>query len=601
MSSVCSAAKLTLDSTFVTCGRSSIELLIPFRVYHPSTVTNLMRLSPEANTVDHVITPHHLVHQAAPPMSSVYSGYPSAQPNFYPAVSTSPPTQPWVTSLRPDSPASPHHQFYFDAYPYTEAYHVPPLESSIDVQRLIMPSSDHPQRPLSAGLATQPSRSGLLDMPYGLPYPEHADTLKFSPTLPSDQIHAVHNLTQTLDAGMAGDDRASRISRHLRMTSRHRSVSPPRARQSLIVATQEPTPLAKQVPSQLSPDPATDLIQQSPSTPLSQHDPIAPKQTSTPLLSPRPINSPGRSYFDTRSDHGQIDRSSSSQRSPQVEELERIVSEPENPSTLSGTARQADSADNSQTKAGPQILEKQLEARIDKTLPRPPASISSTMARGLPGAAFGDSTLDSTAIHSAVSCAESAHQDKPPIIDAGGLTLLERRLGRPAAYEIFTAPSSTPSPPPLSHGVDLSKPGINTSPRERGTKFERQPKPSPEDKRLQAEARVTAWLHEDLGPEKNANSPALHEPRSITVDKAVQPLQKSSVSTGIPGDPTASRPSAIPKPTQDAAAALKSKPHVAISSGLVSLDWRTLDRVRLIGTSDLGFIDTNHRSSIEPS
>lgn len=260
MSSACSAQILTLDSTFVTCGRSSIELLIPFRVFHPSTVTDFMRLSLEVNTADHVIPPQHLAHQAAPPMSPMYSGYPLAQPNFYAAVSTSPPMQPWITSLRPDSPASPHHQFYFDAYPDTEAYHVPPLESSIDVQRLIMPSSGHPQRPLSAGPATQPSRSGLIGMPYALPYPEHADALKFSAALPSDQIRTVHDLAQTLDAGMAGDDRASRISRHLRMTSRHRSVSPPRARQSLIVAVQEPTPLAKQVSSQLSPDLANDLI-----------------------------------------------------------------------------------------------------------------------------------------------------------------------------------------------------------------------------------------------------------------------------------------------------------------------------------------------------
>lgn len=556
-------------------------MFIPLQVYHPTAIPDFVPipsaapLSPPTSPVRASGPTYPSQYHPAPPTLSAYNGYAPGEQRGYATDAFTPHVLPRAMSSPPRA-FSPQHQFYFDAYSNVQQQYTP--ASGIPVRGLIMaPVFEAPPRPLSAGS----SQLSLLDMPYALPYPEYSNATPLAPGLISsqpDQTPPQQNAASE-STEVIVDDRASRISRHLRLTSRHRSVSPPRVRRSLVVTGIGVIPSrAPPQPTSLSSVDTTIPEQHLPQTPMSLANDAQPNLTSPPLLSPRPMNSPGRSYFDTSgSENGNIDRSGSGQRSPRVEELERIVLEQENQSTVASSSTPEPDFKLSS-------LEKRLEAQVcvDKTLPRPPQpSGRSTVARGLPAAAFADSTIDSAVVPSADSQAKLTVRDHERSADTGGLTLLERRLGRPAAYDIFQNQSVPASETVTYRGpaASASNSIVPSQNHKDQARVSKRPKPSPDDKRIRAKARVTAWLNEDPERHENRSPDNLKKAVGVNVLNAIQvQISPSSVAPGVHSE------SLLPKDdtSSDHAshALLKSKPHAAISSGLSTLDWRTLERVR---------------------
>ncbi|KAH9948610.1 hypothetical protein B0H21DRAFT_733269 [Amylocystis lapponica] len=145
-------------------------------------------------------------------------------------------------------PPQPYHSF--SPPPLSHQYYYPP---PVVTQPLVSPWSP-PPRPSSA--EPLPSQS-LFDLPAGLP--------SSSVTQPLIPLSTDNQPAAEREEGKGG--RASRISMHLRMSSRHRSTSPPAHRYS--VPSSEPPPAA--APSQLLPG---------------------------SVVSPRPMLSPKRSFSD---------------------------------------------------------------------------------------------------------------------------------------------------------------------------------------------------------------------------------------------------------------------------------------------------------------
>jgi hypothetical protein len=513
-------------------------------------------------------------HLISPPIHSAYSGYPRPTGDYDvpPFLTGDMPAPHWSSEPSPP-PASPLHQFFFDAYSETRPQISPWTAPS--AVALIEPPPPIPHRPLSAGPST--SQSSLLEMPYVLPYPENSTVLTRAP--PPDQVITLNDEPPGVELV---DDRASRISRHLRLTSRHRSVSPPRARRSLVVAGSSP--------SRLSPRASAELpTSTSPITP-SKIDPFSINQVhhAPPLLSPRPrVVSSGASHFDSHSDDGKLDHSGSGQRSPQVTELERIVGDqteaPQHPITSAGAE---DHTANPTTK--PTGSHENDPTHINKTLPRvpssqPPTATYSTAARGLPAAAFGASTVDSTMVTLTPSVLQSHLQEHVP----SGLTLLERRLGRPAAYEIFSETHDRGTGPTgrmLPKNYDPPAASRNL-PRKPQTQEARPAKAHPEDRRLESGARVTAWLqrgetiHTDdrLVPHNAERNQSAKEKtlRPSNISPLIEGLVDSLVVESTAAPPAFAEDFSIPP-------GLKAQAQVAITSGTSQLDWRTLNRVRIV-------------------
>lgn len=549
------------------------------QIYHPSAVPEILRI-PSMNYMEPTgVAPHDPAplpppeHLTIPPISPTYSGYPIEHydaPMFY--AEDTPLALQWSLATSPP-PVSPQHQFYFDAYSETDPQF--PTWERPSAEALIEPPPSVPPRPLSAGPPI--SQSALLEMPYALPYPEGSTFFNDAPPL-----HQMGTLNNEPPARVESvDDRASRISRHLRLTSRHRSVSPPRARRSSIVPGFSPGRPPPRAQSDLV-EPAAEMCPVTPSasdSPSGDQAPLTP-----PLFSPRPRVTSGSSYIDSHSDDGKIDRSGTVQRSPQVVELERIVVQQTestgdaiipavvedlnvNPATLHGA-----SADD-----GP--------ALINKTLPKAPSSQLptakySTAARGLPAAAFGESTVDSTIAASTAlpPTLKPQSQKHAP----SGLSLLERRLGRPAAYDIFSEHNNrvtgtmgyTMSP----KNSDTSIPARN-QPRKGKTQNARPVKSNLKDRRLDSDARVTAWLRQDEGARKDDETTYPDAERSQSASERMSNL--GAVTGGAAESPRMTVPPGLTRDTPTPPG-FKAGPRVAVSSGVSQLDWRTLNRVSVV-------------------
>jgi len=513
--------------------------------------------------------PEHLI---SPPINPTYSGYPGHYDVLPFPTGDIPPAPHWTSEPSPP-PASPQHQFFFNAYSDTQSQLSPWTGPS--AMALIEPPPPVPHRPLSAGPST--SQSALLEMPYALPYPEDSTVLTRAP--PPDQVITLND--EPPPGVELVDDRASRISRHLRLTSRHRSVSPPRARRSLIAAGSSPSRL----PPRASAEPPAST---SPITP-SEIDPFSSNRVhhAPPLLSPRPrVVSSGASHFDSHSDDGKLDRSGSGQQSPQVTELERIVVEQteasQHPITSAGAG---DHTANPATK--PTGSHENDPTHMNKTLPRVPSSqpltaTYSTAARGLPAAAFGASTVDSTIVTLTPSALQSHLQEHVP----SGLTLLERRLGRPAAYEIFSEihdRGTDPTGRMLPKNCDPPAAARNL-PRKPKTQEARPAKARPEDRRLESGARVTAWLQRGEAIHTDDKLiPHNVERNQSAKEKTLRPSNISPLIEGAVDPPVVESTATPPAFAEDLSIpqGLKTQPQVAVSSGTSQLDWRTLNRVRI--------------------
>ena len=546
--------------------RPAIEIHIPLQIYHRSAVPEILRV-PSVHYMEptgippldpSLLPPEHHI----PPM---YSGYFAGNDDV--------PASQWAPALSPP-PASPQHQFYFDAY--SETQFQPSPWAGPSAVALIEPPPPIPPRPLSAGPSI--SRPALLEMPYILPYPENSTFL--TPAPPLDRLITLNN--EPPPRVELIDDRASRISRHLRLTSRHRSVSPPRAR-SLIAPGSSPSHLL----SHGQPEPAEPFPSTSPITPSGPgSSPENQIRYSPPLLSPRPRVSSGASYFESHSDDGKIDRSGSGQRSPQVVELERIAVEQTEPPPHPTVSAEMEDYSANQANKRPAPCEDELTP-VNKTLPRVPTSQFptarySTAARGLPAAAFGESTVDSTIISSATPTPATLKLPEREHVPSG-LTLLEMRLRRPAAYEIFSEPSNEVVdpveriiPPEDSH-PSVAKSNL---PRKAKKQDPRPVKSKPEGRRLESEARVAAWLQRDeVIPEDD--QPTHYIAGRNQSDKTVRASGRGNVAESHAFKPT----NAPPVSTEDAPSTplgLKAQPQVAINSSLSQLDWRTLDRVGIV-------------------
>ncbi|KAG5341958.1 hypothetical protein C0989_006470 [Termitomyces sp. Mn162] len=163
-------------------------------------------------------------------------------------------------------------------------------------------------------------------------------------------------------------ERAPKVTQNLRMSSRHRSVSPQSHRFPLLrppsAATRVPPPALPSWAEQLNPD---QLTQSSPSASLSQPTVFLPAASGEPLVhSPRPLLSPKRS----------IDNLSKSDR---VEELERMAEEVEKItvnflSDLPPTTFEAHDLEPILTSANPVQMQGSpvTESDMHKTFPVPP-------------------------------------------------------------------------------------------------------------------------------------------------------------------------------------------------------------------------------------
>lgn len=563
--------------------RPDLEIFLPIRVIHPSAVTpDLLASIPPALSGDSVSSPP--IPTPSPPLQHPeeyqYSNIPPE--NVHGALidpmhyHSSSPT-PWEIQMQPIQqgppphspwPHSPQHQFFFDdAVPqigYQDAY------LSSYVSGLISPPLPPPPRPLSA----DPYYSATS----GYPAITH-------PQPPSDPVSMDQNHFTGLPVfepravppdNPLAEDRASRISRHLRRTSRHRSLSP-HGRPSLLRLDTLPPPVMEY--TNISPH---------------QQDDVLENNQSPPVLSPRPIPSPQRSYFDEQ--EGMDLRAGNSGQSPRVQELERIVSSYEGQSAE--TSGMLVSSPKEET---PFVVP---PPRIDKTLPRapsPPALPSTSTNKttdplknqarvveeqhALPAAAFGDfSTIaTSAALSSAVS--DNPHyspllefDSSPTTIRAdaaaaqpSGLTLLERRLRLPAAYEIFDqGREDTPS----RSNETLSSTAVESV----------YPKP------VEEKTPVPAELATQLGPSdrtarrkrfSNGNGrklAAVEEEKNARVSAWVYQEAQKPLEVLKPASPTTDQQTL---PEEEMSPALKAPASVAISHGVSKLDWTTLKRVGL--------------------
>ena len=550
---------------------------------HPSAVTPALLASiPAALSGDGSTSPPPVASsppfQNANPYEYRNVSPPNAGPAFGgPSSYQQPSPAPWELQMQPlqpypASPYSPQHQFFFDdRSPQIEYQN--PYPSSY-ASGLMSPPLPPPPRPLSAG----PYPLATSAIP-AITYPQEPQQEFF----PTNQNHftglpAFEGQAIPPDNPLA-EDRASRISRHLRRSSRHRSLSPPRGRPSLLRLDAIPAP----------------IMEYSNIAPQRQN---LPDNSQPPLLSPRPGPSPQTSYFDEQ--EGASRSPGGSGQSPRVQELERIVSSFEEDKNVADPGL-----------AGVPVVKAATESavvspRLDKTLPRAPSpallphittlkdpgrsgdqSHPEEEHHALPAAALGDSsTIDTSAALSSEVSDTSKYAGvlefdsspttlKAPIGAAqpSGLTLLERRLRLPAAYEIFnqatedaprtsnetvsstavgsssatTAKQSTSKPSPAVDATTLPAPRERTTRRKRSSNGNDRELAAVEEEK---NARVSAWVHQET-----------QKPSEVVESAPTSGNQQAELQ-------------------EDPPVALKVAASTAVSHGASDLDWTTLKRVR---------------------
>ncbi|KZT02549.1 uncharacterized protein LAESUDRAFT_762682 [Laetiporus sulphureus 93-53] len=247
--------------------------------------------APSSPRVGRPLSPYPYSPPISPPPDP-YTGYDQAWPP--PLIPASPLYH--AFSPPPMSPPLPYQYYYYNPMPHS----------------LVTPYAPPPRPSSTEPVPSQPF--------HGLPPPLPPVPLQ----QPLSLLHGSSSYVAQREEGKG--ERASRISLHLRMSSRHRSVSPPAHRYS-IPAASEPEPHALQhltPPSAAIPIPGALTSPYTKGSPvssagtrhLSPSMPTSPVRSQGSVRSPRPILSPKHSFSDDPSMHG-----------TQVEQLERIAAE----------------------------------------------------------------------------------------------------------------------------------------------------------------------------------------------------------------------------------------------------------------------------------
>jgi hypothetical protein len=334
-----------------------LSLEIPVQIVHPAALPEPEQPYPY---------PHPYT-TPSPPMLALYADPVSPAPYIYPPLPLSPmpttyidhnadPTHVWPPSPFPNPHPlpNPHH-----LQPYQYPYSTPPLDPC---QQYYFPSPPpllrsttlplHPSsgRPLSAGPDTNvESSDNFHDYPrYPNPTPG-SGTPQYLPSLAFD--------TRTGEPEEGKGRRAERVTRHLRQSSRHRSVSPLSHRFPVPAPI---TGMARLRNLPLPPIGARNLITSVPNPPnnaLSVPDTHFP--SAADVYSPRPVLSPKHSFSVDPVTHNSVGKSE------RVEALERMAAEV-------GQKTQDLSTGDIPNSSGIDDDGADTDADINKTLPPPP-------------------------------------------------------------------------------------------------------------------------------------------------------------------------------------------------------------------------------------
>ncbi|KAI9067691.1 hypothetical protein FKP32DRAFT_1609263 [Trametes sanguinea] len=308
-------------------GSKDVRLDLPVIILHPSVAPDYPPYDMYAIPAElpAVYDPSPMFYQ--PPISPApYLDRPMS-PYAYPMPPMSPPIAPYVDQGQvwlPQPSLSPIPHSAYAPTPYYGQMAPSPMP--------VAPFANPPPRPSSAEpIPSQP----LYNLPSGLP-----PVIVPPPLLP---MPTGGNQAGVREEGKG--ERASRISHHLRMSSRHRSASPPAHRYHVPDPAPAPPPavtLAAVPPVQyVSPGSSPDT-RRHPGTTLS----LSPLHTDGEVVSPRPMLSPKRSF--TNDPFDQV---------TQVENLERLAAQ-----EASGQVAIA---------SGPVPSDGSVEV-TEKTLPKPP-------------------------------------------------------------------------------------------------------------------------------------------------------------------------------------------------------------------------------------
>lgn len=287
-----------------------IQLNLPVAILHHSVIPDLPLPDP------HMQLPQHLD-------MSLFD--PSPAPLYFSAAAPLPFMD---RPLSPLSPMSPTHHLNrpLSPYSYPGPTISPPPVPYADQRVLWSPSVVPHYQPPNLLAVTTPDHgvSSMTHIPLytSSPRPGSAEPLRSQPLYDFlyDGYTSRHQPLISLPAGSNAaaeriegkGERASRITQHLRMSSRNRSASPPSHHYAM---TPMPNPHSRFAAAASSTTPRSTHSQLVPATsPLAETSPDSqPKLSVSPLLSPRPMPSPKHSL--------------TTQQSAQVATLERIVAE----------------------------------------------------------------------------------------------------------------------------------------------------------------------------------------------------------------------------------------------------------------------------------
>lgn len=250
-------------------GSKDIYMELPVTIVHPDVL-------PPEPVLGHYgsppFLPYGILEPISPPMSTVPYPERAQSPYAYPALPTSP-VPPFMQPLPNSVWYPPHPSQTPMPYPYVASPVIDPQQPYFYPPPPMFPpiTAAVPPRPSSAEpVPSQP----LYNLPSGLP---SAAVTQPPPLPPLNVVARTHPAAVEADIdGQEGKgERASRVSRHLRLSSRHRSVSPPSHRFALPAAV--PVPITMQ------------------HTAATSGGHLSPNKLSTSpaeILSPRPMPSP---------------------------------------------------------------------------------------------------------------------------------------------------------------------------------------------------------------------------------------------------------------------------------------------------------------------
>ncbi|KAF9519674.1 hypothetical protein BS47DRAFT_1387948 [Hydnum rufescens UP504] len=401
-----------LGTGFTTPG---LEIPVPMRIYHPSAIPPALQPPDSPVSAD----------AGDRPYSPLVTPARSVQERAFAA----PPSPQFVPHLLSPRPHDEQVNLPISAYSPTQASQPSNGYDQGSVFPQMFPESQahYPIRALSADPYTsQPPAHHVVHL---LP-PRFVSPGVLHVPSPADQVR------RGLDDSGEPGDRATRISQHLRLSSRHRSVSPPRSQ--YVIRSRSPT--AFNVDVSVGHSDAYGNHNSNNTITAEQPPPVPTSPLLSPILSPRPIHSPNHTFSSDNLDSS----SNPGGRSPRVEELERLVSE-----STGKTSEHDGEEDNHSPPAPPDVQPSEylylpLISGIDKTLPHRPMTRDdiATRVRGLPAAMDIFSGVD--AVQKAIvppsnSNASLNTPSSPSPEEVGGLTLLERRLlSRAVAMPEFT-------------------------------------------------------------------------------------------------------------------------------------------------------------------